>query len=55
MPRIARGLGEGIVYRVLNRGNAGQEIFHKEQDYKAFINLMKEAKKSFRSSSLPIA
>lgn len=47
MPRIARGLGEGIVYHVLNRGNAGQEIFHKEQDYRAFIDLMKEAKKKF--------
>jgi len=47
MPRIARGLGEGIVYHVLNRGNAGQEIFHKEQDYRAFIDLMKEAKRKF--------
>jgi putative transposase len=47
MPRIARGLGEGIVYHVLNRGNAGQEIFHKEQDYRAFIDLMREAKGKF--------
>ncbi|MBA7467307.1 hypothetical protein ES707_02523 [subsurface metagenome] len=44
MPRIARGLVDGFVYHVLNRGNGGQEVFHKEQDYEAFIDLMREAK-----------
>ena len=44
MPRIARGLVDGFVYHVLNRGNGGQEVFQKDQDYAAFIDLMKEAK-----------
>lgn len=44
MPRIARGLVDGFVYHILNRGNGKQQIFHKDQDYKAFINLMREAK-----------
>lgn len=44
MPRISRGLVDGFIYHVLNRGNSGQEVFHKENDYVAFINLMKEAK-----------
>ncbi len=44
MPRITRGLADGQIYHVLNRGNGRQEIFHKEKDYEAFINLMKEAK-----------
>ena len=43
MPRIARGLRENCIYHVLNRGNGKQKVFHKEQDYKAFVDLMKEA------------
>lgn len=45
MPRIARGLHGGYIYHVLNRGNAKQEVFHKPQDYEAFVFLMREAKK----------
>lgn len=44
MPRVPRGTVDGFVYHILNRGNGKQEIFHKEGDYKAFINLLKEAK-----------
>jgi len=44
MPRIARGLVDGFVYHVLNRGNGGQEVFNKDQDYKVFADLMKETK-----------
>ncbi len=47
MPRIARGLADGLIYHVLNRGNGRQTIFHKEADYKAFINLVKEAKQYY--------
>jgi len=47
MPRIARGLADGFVYHILNRGNGGQEIFHKAADYQAFIELMVEAKKRY--------
>jgi len=29
---------------VLNRGNGKQKVFYKDQDYEAFIGLMKKAK-----------
>jgi putative transposase len=44
MPRVARGLVDGFVYHILNRGNGKQEVFHKDQDYKVFTYLMGEAK-----------
>ncbi|MDH4210207.1 MAG: transposase [candidate division WOR-3 bacterium] len=44
MPRIARGLADGFVYHVLNRGNGKQQVFHKEKDYDAFLYLAEEAK-----------
>jgi putative transposase len=33
----------GICYHVLNRGNARGEVFHKTEDYVAFLDLMEEA------------
>lgn len=47
MPRIVRGLADGIIYHVLNRGNGKQRVFHKSRDYEAFINLMKKAKELY--------
>ncbi len=47
MPRIIRGLGDGFVYHIINRGNGRQEVFHKEKDYEAFMTLMKEAKERY--------
>ena len=47
MPRIVRGLGDDIVYHVINRGNGKQEVFHKEKDYEAFMKLIKEAKERY--------
>lgn len=44
MPRALREIVEGYPYHILNRGNGKQEIFHKAEDYNAFINLLKEAK-----------
>lgn len=44
MPRVERGLVDGSCYHILNRGNGKQKIFHKDQDYEAFIELMKKAK-----------
>jgi putative transposase len=44
MPRIVRGLGDDVVYHVINRGNGRQEVFHKDRDYEAFLKLMKAAK-----------
>jgi putative transposase len=43
MPRIARVAGGGIVQHVLNRGNGRMKLFHKPQDYQAFIDLIGEA------------
>ena len=45
MPRIERGLADGFIYHVLNRGNGKQKVFHKKQDYRVFVDLMKEAKR----------
>jgi len=47
MPRIVRGIGDNIVYHVINRGNGRQEVFYKEQDYEAFMRLLKEAKERY--------
>lgn len=43
MPRTARASVGGMCYHVLNRGNARAEVFHKEGDYAAFLDLMVEA------------
>jgi putative transposase len=42
MSRAGRGLVDGFIYHVINRGNNRQEIFQKDEDYRAFIGLMKE-------------
>ena len=52
MPRIARGLCDGFIYHVLNRGNARQRVFHKENDYQAFLGLMEDAKALYRVNIL---
>ena len=44
MSRAARGLVDGFIYHVINRGNNRQEIFQKDQDYRAFVDLIKEGK-----------
>lgn len=43
MPRTARASAGNYCYHVLNRGNARQEVFHKFDDYAAFLRLMAEA------------
>jgi putative transposase len=43
MPRTARASAGNYCYHVLNRGNARQEVFHKVDDYAAFLRLMSEA------------
>jgi REP-associated tyrosine transposase len=32
-------------YHVINRGNGRTTVFHKTQDYEAFLSLLQEAKK----------
>jgi putative transposase len=44
MPRIPRGQFGGHVYHVLNRGNGGAAVFHKDGDYRAFLALLADAK-----------
>jgi len=39
MTRVTGGLAGALIYRVLNRGNGRQEVFHKNGDYAAFIDL----------------
>jgi hypothetical protein len=40
MPRRARIAPGEIVYRVLNRANGRNELFHKPEDYSAFERIM---------------
>lgn len=40
MPRTARASVGDVCYHALNRGNGRAEVFHKEGDYQAFIDLM---------------
>jgi putative transposase len=44
MPRISRGIADGHIYHVINRGNGGQKVFRKVGDYHAFLELLNEAK-----------
>ena len=43
MPRTSRASQGGYVYHVLNRGNDRGDVFHKAEDYLAFVNLMRES------------
>lgn len=43
MPRTARAAVGGLCYHVLNRGNARAEVFHKPEDYDAFLDLFAPA------------
>jgi putative transposase len=44
MPRTSRAVEGGGIYHVLNRGNGRAKIFHKDEDYGAFIKLLIEAR-----------
>jgi len=43
MPRTARAIQAGLVYHVLNRGNGRMRLFHKEEDFAAFEEVLAEA------------
>ena len=43
MARTARASVGGVCCHVLNRGNGRQEVFHKKEDYVAFLDLIEEA------------
>ena len=58
MPRIPRAQQAGFVYHVINRGNGRATIFHKAQDYQAFLSILALAKarhpvKMFAFSLMP--
>ena len=42
MTRTARASQGGFIYHVLNRGNAKNDVFHKDLDFLAFVNLMRD-------------
>ena len=43
MPRTSRASQGGLCYHVLNRGNARSEVFHKPEDYHAFLDAAAES------------
>jgi len=43
MPRTSRASRGGVVYHVLNRGNGRSDVIHKDDDFAAFVDLMREA------------
>lgn len=47
MPRNRRLLLDGHAYHVLNRGNDRRVIFKKDDDYRAFLNILAEAQQQF--------
>jgi putative transposase len=43
MPRTARASIGGYCYHVLNRGNNRAAVFHKDEDYEAFVAILAAA------------
>jgi putative transposase len=43
MPRTARGSVGGYCYHALNRGNGRAQVFHDDEDYHAFVALLRQA------------
>ena len=43
MPRQARAIADGLVYHALNRGNNRATVFHDDDDYRAFVDLLHAA------------
>ena len=43
MPRTARASAGNVVYHVINRGNARNDVFHNPEDFEAFLRLVREA------------
>jgi putative transposase len=43
MPRTARASVGDVCYHVINRGNARGDVFHKHEDFAAFVTLLEQA------------
>ena len=46
MPRPPRPLGDRLVYHVINRGNNRAPVFHKDGDYAAFLDALRDLKRA---------
>ena len=44
MPRPLRPVDVGLIYHVINRGNNRQDVFHKPEDFRAFLKAMGDLK-----------
>jgi putative transposase len=44
MPRPLRPIDDGLVYHVINRGNNRQDVFHKPEDFQAFLHALMDLK-----------
>lgn len=44
MPRPLRPIEDGLIYHVIDRGNNRQDVFHKEGDFKSFLQAMADLK-----------
>jgi len=42
MTRTIRATADGMIYHVLNRGNARQKIFKTKRDYIEFLNILRK-------------
>lgn len=45
LQRTSRASRSGFVDHVLNRGNGDSDVFHRDEDFAAIVNLMREAHK----------
>ena len=50
MGRAPRADEAGGIYHALNRGNARQDIFFKDEDFEAFERIIAGAWRSFKST-----
>jgi putative transposase len=50
MPRRARALVAGACYHLINRGNNRATVFHGDEDYAAFVDLLNAAQERVRLS-----
>ena len=44
MPRPLRPIDDGLIYHVINRGNNRQDVFHKPEDFQAFLQALSDLK-----------
>jgi putative transposase len=44
MPRPLRPIDDGLIYHVINRGNNRQNVFHKKDDFQAFLRALADLK-----------